>query len=94
MSNDDFEPLDPYEDEDENPYPLPSPYEEEAALVANKHLVLSTVTDLVADFLFLDRKGDIDVPEGTIQEMILNGQLSVEDLVIRFREDLQSVLLA
>jgi len=51
-------------------------------------LILSTVSDSVTDLLYYDRKEDESLPRGEIEEAIESGEISVEDIVNFFREEL------
>lgn len=53
-----------------------------------KHLILNTVEDLVFDFLYYGRKEDEDLPVGEIQEAITAGEISVAEIVDKFRQRL------
>lgn len=47
-----------------------------------------TICDLVSDFLYYDRKEDEELPVGAIEELIENGDISVDEIVGIFREEL------
>tara|TARA_R110000772_G_scaffold162415_3_gene273636 strand:- start:297 stop:485 length:189 start_codon:yes stop_codon:yes gene_type:complete len=53
--------------------------------MSNKKQILSTVDDLVSNFLFYDRKEDEDLPRGAIESAIERGEISVDDIADRFR---------
>jgi hypothetical protein len=50
--------------------------------------IRGTVSDLVSDFLYYDRKEDEDLPRGAIQDAIAANELTVDSLVEWFREEL------
>lgn len=54
--------------------------------------ILVTVDDLVADFLYYDRKEDEDLPRGAIEEAIKAREISPEDIVARFSAKLFEAL--
>jgi len=54
--------------------------------------ILKTVTDLVSNFLCYDRQEDEDLPEGAIEEAIEKGSITIDDIVAKFREDLEKEL--
>lgn len=56
--------------------------------MANKELILNTVSDLVGSFLYYDRKEDEDLPQGAIESAVLKRELYIEDIVERFRNGL------
>jgi len=51
--------------------------------------VFNTIKDLVSDFLYYDRKEDDLLPVGRIEELVKTQQLSVDDIVNKFREQLE-----
>lgn len=48
-------------------------------------IIRDTVSDLVSDFLYYDRKEDDDLPMGAIQEAIKVGELTADDIIDDFR---------
>jgi len=59
---------------------------------ANKETVFTAIDDLVANLLIRDREDDDDLPEGEIEKMIASETLSVDDMVEKFKESLESHL--
>lgn len=57
-----------------------------------KDLILRKLDDLVSCFLYYDRKEDEDLPLGAIGEAVESGEITVEDMVVRFGELLQRSL--
>jgi len=55
-----------------------------------KDLILGYVEDLVGDFLYYSRKEDEDLPVGGIEKAIEKGQVTVDEIVERFRETIES----
>lgn len=53
-----------------------------------KAVVLDTLSDLVGQFLYYDRKEDEDLPTGAIEKMIDKGQITVDELVEVFKTEL------
>ena len=53
-----------------------------------KNYALCVISDLVASFLYYDRKEDDYLPVGKIEELIANKELSVDDIVSEFRRNL------
>jgi hypothetical protein len=53
-----------------------------------RETILSRVEDLVADFLYYDRKEDEELPRGEIDEAIEEGEISVDEIVAHFRAEL------
>lgn len=56
----------------------------------NQHLK-NTIDDMVSDLLYYDRQEDEDLPRGRIEEMIESGETSVNEIVARFRAELERV---
>ncbi len=46
-----------------------------------KQQVFDTIDDLVARFLYYDRKEDEELPVDAIEELIASGELSIDELV-------------
>ena len=59
-----------------------------------KDIALNTLSDLVADYLYYDRKDDEDLPRGAIQTLIEEGDLKVEIIVAHFKKILIEFLEA
>jgi hypothetical protein len=57
-----------------------------------KQLILGTVEDMVADFLYYDRKEDEDLPRGAIEEAVAQGQITIDEIVNQFRQSLEEAL--
>jgi hypothetical protein len=55
-------------------------------------IIIDTMEDLVKDFLYYDRKEDEELPVGSIEAAVLNGEVTLDDLVQVFREDLEAGL--
>lgn len=53
-----------------------------------KEEIIATVDNLIASFLWYDRKEDEDLPNGAIEKAIDDGVITVEEIVERFREQL------
>jgi hypothetical protein len=54
----------------------------------NKEFVLGAIDDLVADFLYYDRKHDKEFPLGEIERLIENGEITIDEMVNKFKERL------
>lgn len=48
-------------------------------------IILDTVSDLVADFTYYDRKEDHELPRGAIEGAIARGEITVDEIVEHFR---------
>ena len=58
---------------------------------AKKQMILDTLSDLVTDFLYYDRKEDEDLPVDSIQEAIGQGVITVDELVSEFRSNFEDI---
>ena len=58
-----------------------------------KEDVLKYVDDLVADFMYYDRKECEELPVGKVQELINSGVITLDEIVERFRHVLIEVML-
>lgn len=54
----------------------------------NKNAIIATVKDLVANFIYYDRKEDEDLEVGDIEKSIANGDMSIKDIVSVFESEL------
>jgi hypothetical protein len=52
----------------------------------NKEFILSAINDLVADFLYYDRKHDEEFPLGEIERLIENNEITIDEMVNKFKE--------
>lgn len=50
--------------------------------------ILDELSDYVTRFLYYDRKGDEDLPVGSIEEAVRNGEITLDEIVAAFRESL------
>ena len=57
-----------------------------------REYILRTVDNVVASFLYYDRKEDEELPRGAIEEAIEAGEITVDEIVTRFREALTAGL--
>jgi len=54
--------------------------------------ILDTVDDLAGRFLYYDRKEDGDLPEDAIETAIAAGEITVDEIVGKFRSGLESAM--
>ena len=59
-----------------------------------KQVVLDTVSDLVGNFLYYQRKEDEDLPVGAIEKMVAAGEITVDEIVAKFRSEIEQVIRA
>ncbi len=57
-----------------------------------KRVILDTVSDLTVDFLYYDRREDEDLHVGQIEEAIINGEITIEEILEEFRKQLTANL--
>jgi len=50
--------------------------------------IKTTISDLVLNFVYYDRKEDEELPVGAIEKAIQAGQISQEEIVAYFRQQL------
>lgn len=68
-------------------------YEDEVGeAVDKKNHILTTVSDLVADFLYYSRKEDEELPVGEIEKAIQEGLITEDEIVEQFRAKLKEGL--
>jgi len=56
---------------------------------ALRRSILDTAGDLMASFLYYDRKEDDDLPRGSIEQAIADGVVSVDEILSEFRKELE-----
>ena len=65
------------------------PEELEVVEPTQRHrLIMATIRDLVADFVYYDRKEDQDLPRESIESAIQSGEVTVDEMVAEFRKAL------
>jgi len=57
-----------------------------------KKIILDTVSDLVGEFLYYGRKEDEELRPGMIQEALADGDITMEEIVGKFKDGLQEWL--
>lgn len=60
--------------------------------MATREQILDTVEDLVARFLYYDRKEDGELPENVIEGAIAAGEITVDEIAGKFRSVLEAGL--
>lgn len=53
-----------------------------------KQTLFNLIDDTIAKLLYYDRKEDEDMPRGKIEEMIASGEVTVDEIVNRFKDQL------
>ncbi len=54
--------------------------------------ILGTIHDLVANFLYYDRKNDEELRVGDIEKAIASGQITIEEIIEQFSVELRGGL--
>lgn len=50
---------------------------------------MNTISDLVSSLLYYDRKEDEEMPRGAIEKMIDDGEVTVDEMVAKFSDELR-----
>ncbi len=64
-------------------------WEEYLLTTVTKDVILGVVSDLVSDFMYYDRKEDEDLPRGAIEKALATGALTVDEIVEKFRSEIE-----
>jgi hypothetical protein len=59
---------------------------------SKQELLLDTITDLVSDLLYYDRKEDEELSADDIEDLLHNGGITIDEMVEKFRECLVDAL--
>jgi len=51
--------------------------------------IINILTDSISMLLYYDRKEDMDLPEGGIEEAIRAGEITVEEMIIIWSDELR-----
>lgn len=54
-----------------------------------RELILGNIDDLIADYLYYDRKEDEDLPRGVIEKAVEDKIITIEEMVARFESTLR-----
>lgn len=57
-----------------------------------KMCILNKVEDLASDFLYYDRKNDCDLRPGEIEQAVIAGEITVDEIVERFRKQVENAV--
>lgn len=57
-----------------------------------KENILNTIDDLCSDFLYYDRKEDEELSFDDIQEAVKSGEITLDEMVERFKNNLEDTL--
>lgn len=61
-------------------------------MATRRELILCTISDCVSDLMYYDRKEDEYLEDGAIEAAIENGEITVDEMVERFRSELTDVI--
>ena len=53
----------------------------------------NTITDLVSDFLYYDRKEDESLPMDAIEKAIRDGDITIDEIIQKFTDELKNGLV-
>lgn len=59
-------------------------------MAQTKDRILILVSDMMSDFLYYDRKEDSSCPVGAIENAILSGVISIDEILETIKEELLS----
>lgn len=57
-----------------------------------KEIIQNTIIDMVSNLMYYDRKEDVNLPIGAIEEAIENGEITINEIVAQFQENLEDGL--
>ena len=60
--------------------------------MTSKKVVLDTISDLITNFLYYNRKEDEDLPVGSIESMVIDGEITIEEILQAFEKELREAL--
>ena len=55
---------------------------------SRKEEILATMDDMVTKFLYYDRKEDSDLPVGSIEDAVIKGEITFDEMVSYFKTTL------
>lgn len=57
--------------------------------MSKRESIINTITDLVSDFLYYDRKDDEELGRGAVETAIRRGDITIDEIVKVFRGRLE-----
>lgn len=57
-----------------------------------RDIIFSTVSDLVIDLIYYDRKEDDELPRGAIEQAVKSGEVSIDEMAELFKLKLVEAL--
>ena len=70
----------------ENAFVWPEEQREEVTERNRRESILNAISAAVSDFLYYDRKEDEDLPRGAIEEAVAAGEITIDEIVAKFKE--------
>jgi hypothetical protein len=58
--------------------------------MANWHVIMDTIDELVDDFVNHDRVNDKELPKGEIERLIKAGEITIDEIVNKFKKSFKS----
>lgn len=58
-----------------------------------KQTILGTISDLVSDFVYYDRKGDEELSMEQLNQAVASGEITVDEMVAEFRKHLENTFM-
>lgn len=56
-----------------------------------KQTILKAISDLCMDFTYYDRKEDEELSEEQLDEAILSGDITIDEIVAKFKKELEDI---
>ena len=57
-----------------------------------KQIILDTIQDLCSNFLYYDRKGDEELSAEQLNEAVMSGEITIDEIVSEFKKHLENTL--
>ena len=57
-------------------------------MASRRQRIENIITDMISDFLYYDRKEDEDLSRGAIEDAVSSGEITLDEIVNKFREEL------
>ena len=61
-------------------------------MTPRKQIIINTIKDLVGGLLYYDRKEDEDLPRGAIEDALLEEEITIDEIVQCFSDELRKGL--
>jgi len=57
-----------------------------------KEIILDTISDMVTDLFYYNRKNDDELPIGEIEKLIKNGDITIDEMVNEFKNSILNMI--